>query len=170
MSRSLLYLLLYVLLLFKIIDFTQHYDHLPSPNRVYNNVVVNLQLLAMPESENGDVSNRKMLLPATPLFTNEDDLVTLTEKNCTNFISNNRHVMVIFQSPELMVAPDCATPAMKLMGTKVAENVNFSEEKALTEKYRIVRYPSIYLFPGGAELGDKYYSEWDLQVNSLTAV
>lgn len=111
-----------------------------------------------------------MLSPVAPLFANEDDLVTLTEKNRTNFISNNRHVMVIFQSPELMVAPDYATLAMKLMGAKVAANINFREEKALTERYGIVRYPSIYLFPGGAELGDKYYSEWDLQVNSLIAV
>lgn len=163
MSRSLLYLLLSVLLLFKIIDVTQHYDHLPSPNRVYNNVAVKLKLFVVPESKNGDVSNWKILSPAAPLFANEDNLVTLTEKNCTNFISNNQHVMVIFQSPELMVAPDCATLAMKLMGAKVAANVNFREEKALTERYGIVRYPLIYLFPGGVELGDKYYSEWDLQ-------
>lgn len=59
---------------------------------------------------------------------------------------------------------------MKLLGAEVAAEVNFTEEKDLAEKFGITRYHiPIYFFPGGADLRDKYYSEWDIHVvNSMT--
>lgn len=45
--------------------------------------------------------------------------------------------------------------AVKLTGASVVGKVDC---ETLAEMYTIVRYPSVYFFPGGV-LGDKYYSE-----------
>lgn len=86
-------------------------------------------------------------------------MVTLTEKNFSDFMANNRRVMVVFYAPKWRFATSHATLTMRLTGAAVVAKVDFSEEKKLAEKYKLVRYPSIYFFPGGADLADKYYNE-----------
>lgn len=146
--------LLPALLLFKIFDFTQRPDHLSSsPNRFYNYVAVNLQLLMpkMDSSSDGDyvfaAANPKKLPPVLPALINKEDMVTLTEKNFSSFMAKNEHVMVIFHRYWWSMAPDYVTLVMKLMGAEVVAEVDIMKERALADNFGIIKllYSNLFI-------------------------
>ncbi|CAK7325473.1 unnamed protein product [Dovyalis caffra] len=100
--------------------------------------------------------------PRKPLLFDEKDVVVLGDKNFSDFVNKNRHVMVQFYATwcywSLKLAPEYSAAATLLKGEAVLAKVEATEEKELVSKYQIQGYPTVHLFVDGI-LKDSYYGE-----------
>ncbi|KAI9157633.1 hypothetical protein LWI28_025543 [Acer negundo] len=102
----------------------------------------------------------------------ETEVVVLTEKNFSEFVDNNRHVMVMFYAPScyrFLVSrqgPDFAAAAKLLKGTAVFARVDASVEKELKMKYHIPAYPTMHFFVDGVK---KFHYSFDIVMNLMTS-
>ncbi|OMO51959.1 Thioredoxin-like protein [Corchorus olitorius] len=88
---------------------------------------------------------------------NEKDngvVVRLTEKNFSNFITENKYVMVKFFTPwcpwSQRLAPVYKAASATMKGDRVPfAQVDCVPEHELSRKYQITGYPSVFLFAGG---------------------
>ncbi|KAK8550936.1 hypothetical protein V6N12_039615 [Hibiscus sabdariffa] len=88
-----------------------------------------------------------------PLF-NDKDVVVLTEGNFSDFIGNNKYVVIQFYAPwcghSQALAPEYAAAATELKGEGVVlAKVDATEEDELAQKYDVQGFPTVYLFVDG---------------------
>ncbi|WCJ19329.1 Protein disulfide isomerase-like 1-4 [Euphorbia peplus] len=97
------------------------------------------------------------IISSTPknkrLEDDKKDVVVLTEKNFTEFISQNRYVMVKFYAPwcywSQQLAPEYAAAATILKSRAVLAEVDCTQEPSLGRKFQIQGYPTMFFFVGG---------------------
>lgn len=97
--------------------------------------------------------NRKNWPPTGVLTSEQQKMVVLTEKNFSNFITQNQHVMVVFYSSKYFwrerLSPESSAAAVKRKGNLVIAKVDAEKEKLLAKTFRIGNYPTIYFFHYG---------------------
>ncbi|TXG49547.1 hypothetical protein EZV62_025422 [Acer yangbiense] len=102
----------------------------------------------------------------------ETEVVVLTENNFSEFVDNNRHVMVMFYAPSCyrflvsIQGPDFAAAAKLLTGTAVFARVDASVERELKMKYHIPPYPTMHFFVDGVK---KFHYSFDIVRNLMTS-
>ncbi|KAA8550402.1 hypothetical protein F0562_002086 [Nyssa sinensis] len=84
----------------------------------------------------------------------EKDVVVLKEGNFSDFIENNRYVMVEFYAPWCghcqALAPEYAAAATELKSEAVVlAKVDATEESELAEQYEVQGFPTVYFFDDG---------------------
>ncbi|KAL0436435.1 UNVERIFIED_CONTAM: protein disulfide isomerase-like 1-4 [Sesamum radiatum] len=84
----------------------------------------------------------------------EEDVVVLTGGNFSDFVDENKYVMVEFYAPWCVhckaLAPEYAEAATELKGENVKlAKVDVSEENDLAEQYEVQGYPTVYFFVDG---------------------
>lgn len=87
----------------------------------------------------------------------EKDVVVLTDRNFSDFIENNKYVMVEFYAPWCghckAMAPEYAAAAteLKALDTEkvVLAKVDATEENELAENYQVQGFPTVYFFIDG---------------------
>ncbi|KAL7228691.1 hypothetical protein ACSBR2_007404 [Camellia fascicularis] len=83
----------------------------------------------------------------------EKDVVVLKDSNFSDFIANNRYVMVEFYAPWCghcqALTPEYAAAATELKGEVVLAKVDATEESELGQKYEIQGFPTVYFFIDG---------------------
>ncbi|KAK8641508.1 hypothetical protein V6N13_010909 [Hibiscus sabdariffa] len=108
------------------------------------------------DSESGSEQDLHDLDPDTyraPIF-NDKDVVVLTEGNFSDFIRNNKYVVIQFYAPwcghSQALAPEYAAAATELKGEGVVlAKVDATEEDELAQKYEVQGFPTVYLFVEG---------------------
>ncbi|XP_052200289.1 protein disulfide isomerase-like 1-4 [Diospyros lotus] len=89
---------------------------------------------------------------STPVV-DEKDVVVLKDSNFSNFIAQNRYVMVEFYAPWCghcqALAPEYAAAATELKGEAVLAKVDAAEETDLAQKYEIQGFPTVFFFIDG---------------------
>ncbi|CAK7325475.1 unnamed protein product [Dovyalis caffra] len=99
--------------------------------------------------------------PENPVV-DEKDVVVLTEKNFSDFITRNQYVMVEFYASwcfwSRKLVPEYSAAATMLKGEAVLAKVEATEENELARNYKIQGYPTLYLFDGGVQKAS-YYGE-----------
>ncbi|KAL2514689.1 protein disulfide isomerase-like 1-4 [Forsythia ovata] len=84
----------------------------------------------------------------------EKDVVVLTNRNFSDFVNENKYVMVEFDPPWCghcnALAPEYAAAAteLKVENVKLVK-VDATEENELAEKYEVKRFPTVYFFVDG---------------------
>ncbi|KAL6508808.1 Protein disulfide isomerase-like 1-4 [Orobanche hederae] len=84
----------------------------------------------------------------------EKDVVVLTDRNFSNFVDENKYVMVEFYAPWCghckSLAPEYAAAATELNAENVKlAKVDATEENELAETYEVQGFPSVYFFVDG---------------------
>ncbi|GMI92102.1 PROTEIN DISULFIDE ISOMERASE 2, ARABIDOPSIS THALIANA PROTEIN DISULFIDE ISOMERASE 2, PDI-like 1-4 [Hibiscus trionum] len=108
------------------------------------------------DSESGSEQDLHDLDPDTykaPVF-DEKDVVILAEGNFSDFIGNNKYVVIEFYAPwcghSQALAPEYAAAATELKGEGVVlAKVDATEEDELAQKYDVQGFPTVYLFVDG---------------------
>ncbi|XP_042476410.1 protein disulfide isomerase-like 1-4 [Macadamia integrifolia] len=83
----------------------------------------------------------------------EKDVVVLKEGNFSDFLENNRYVMVEFYAPWCghcqALTPEYAGAATELKGVAALAKVDATEENELAEKYEVQGFPTLFFFIDG---------------------
>ncbi|KAJ8760293.1 hypothetical protein K2173_011705 [Erythroxylum novogranatense] len=92
----------------------------------------------------------------------EAAVVVLTQNNFTEFVNQNKYVMVNFYAPwcywSRRLAPEYEAAAPMVAGEAVLAKVDASTENRLSYRYKVNGYPTVIFFVGGVRKED-YYSE-----------
>ncbi|GAY67673.1 hypothetical protein CUMW_258470 [Citrus unshiu] len=103
-------------------------------------------------------NDRKYNLP--PASDEKEDAVNLSDKNFSDILAKNQHVMVAFYAPwcfwSKKLAPEYEAAATELKGKAVLAKVNDINEIELAKRWGIQGYPTIYFFVNGVHV-DTYY-------------
>ncbi|KAH9768321.1 WPP domain associated protein [Citrus sinensis] len=104
--------------------------------------------------------DRKYNLP--PAIDEKEDAVNLSDKNFSDVLAKNQHVMVAFYAPwcfwSKKLAPEYEAAATELKGKAVLAKVNAINEIELAKRWGIQGYPTIYFFVNGVHV-DTYYHD-----------
>ncbi|KAL9419047.1 hypothetical protein AB3S75_036908 [Citrus x aurantiifolia] len=104
--------------------------------------------------------DRKYNLP--PAIDEKEDAVNLSDKNFSDVLARNQHVMVAFYAPwcfwSKKLAPEYKAAATELKGKAVLAKVNAVNEIELAKRWGIQGYPTIYFFVNGVHV-DTYYHD-----------
>ncbi|KAJ4720798.1 Protein disulfide-isomerase [Melia azedarach] len=141
-------------------------DHLPSP---CNNESNQNETESAPTTTNAGNGTRSDLLidpdemknmfcnlePAWPAKY-EKDVVMLTGKNFSDFVEENRYVLVFFYiywcPPCEKMAAEYAAAAKLLKGEAAVAMIDAFVEEELKEKHNVTEYPMVFLYVGGVKL------------------
>ncbi|KAH9703700.1 protein disulfide isomerase-like 1-3 [Citrus sinensis] len=98
----------------------------------------------------------------TPTIDEKEDAVNLSDKNFSDVLAKNQHVMVAFYAPwcfwSKKLAPEYEAAATELKGKAVLAKVNAINEIELAKRWGIQGYPTIYFFVNGVHV-DIYYHD-----------
>ncbi|KAK9189998.1 hypothetical protein WN943_018598 [Citrus x changshan-huyou] len=94
----------------------------------------------------------------TPTIDEKEDAVNLSDKNFSDVLAKNQHVMVAFYAPwcfwSKKLAPEYEAAATELKGKAVLAKVNAINEIELAKRWGIQGYPTIYFFVNGGLKGE----------------
>ncbi|KAK3232417.1 hypothetical protein Dsin_004298 [Dipteronia sinensis] len=193
MAATIVLLLLFTLacFLFSLYKFTSLYHH--SLHQSFQDFIESLTIFKsnpiIPKFPNTNISstpapalnsyNHDVVININDLDDNqvwpvidENDVVVLTENNFSEFVDNNRHVMVMFYAPSFYrflvsrQGPDFAEAAKLLKGMAVFARVDASVERELRMKYRIPPYPTMHFFVDGVK---KFHYSFDIVMKLMTS-
>ncbi|GAY46496.1 hypothetical protein CUMW_097520 [Citrus unshiu] len=136
----------------------------------YNYLVIGQQFRKFPPISSRDTvapldsyesfKDRKYNL--TPAIDEKEDAVNLSDKNFSDVLAKNQHVMVAFYAPwcfwSKKLAPEYEAAATELKGKAVLAKVNAINEIELAKRWGIQGYPTIYFFVNGVHV-DTYYHD-----------
>ncbi|KAH9703722.1 protein disulfide isomerase-like 1-3 [Citrus sinensis] len=98
----------------------------------------------------------------TPAIDEKENAVNLSDKNFSDVLAKNQHVMVAFYAPwcfwSKKLAPEYKAAATELKGKAVLAKVDAINEIELAKRWGIQGYPTIYFFVNGVHV-DTYYHD-----------